>query len=124
MVAMPHFFSDNFLTEEPDFWDLEGMEHGSIPLIPLRVTRITSRTRKTIPTHIVMFIRKASRIVVFMAVCAAKGLVIVWRGMAFAALVPFTLVFSAENGKKRLVVLRKVAGTPTGLCGMADFTIG
>lgn len=71
-----------------------------------------------------MFVRKAARIVVFVTIRTAKGLIIIRRGMAFAALVPFTLVFSTKNGKKCLIMLGKVPRTPTRLCGMADFTIG
>jgi hypothetical protein len=71
-----------------------------------------------------MLVRKAARIIVFVTIRTAKGLIIIRRGMAFAALVPFTLVFAAENGKKCLIMLGKVPRTPTRLCGMADFTIG
>ena len=71
-----------------------------------------------------MLVRKVARIVVLVAVCAAKGLVIVWRSMAFTTLTPGALVPSAENGKKCLVMLLEVPGIPTGLRGMTNFTIG
>jgi hypothetical protein len=92
--------------------------------LPFRVTGIASRTEKTIPTHVIMFVREASSVFMLMAIYAAKGLIIVWRSMAFTTLTPGVLMPSVENGKICLVMLLEVSGIPTWLSGVTNFTIG
>ena len=88
------------------------------------MTRITGRAGKAVATYIIVLVRQAVRIVVLMAVDAAKGLEIARRSVAFRALIPFALVFSTEDGEIQLIVLGKIARIPARFDGMASLAIG
>lgn len=71
-----------------------------------------------------MLIGKVGGIVVFMAIHATKGCEISGRGVAFCALVPFSVVFSTKNREIKLVVLAKIGRLPAHRDRVASVAIG
>lgn len=85
---------------------------------------IASLARIAVARNFIVFTSQVAGVVVLVAVNATERLEISCRRVAVVAFVPFAVMFSAENGEVRLVVLREIRGGPAGVGVVADRAVG